>query len=295
MSSYLPNSPLQTFFETVTNSEGTTVSIPLDNGRVHTYINGTTNNVPSYKDAELTIPNQNPIKLDSNGQASIFLDSQIVYTFVIKDKDGNTIETINDIAPNVSVLSAASSLTTDLDVTASALISTANNDINFQPNGTGALTVTTSDGVYEQRVSDDDDVPTLKFLTDTVSNFSTTTALAKAGSENNTFLPDSELDVWRYGFSSWVVFNGGSVSSTNSQNVSGVVRDATGEYTITFNTAYTSVDAVFVSCSRYAAGTSNKIWVDSLSTTEVSVRVKDSGGTARDPSNVMVGVIGYLS
>lgn len=298
MGSYLPNTPTQTFFETVTNSEGTSVRIPLDNGRVYTYVNGTTNKAPTYSDSDLKIPNQNPIKLDSNGQARIFLDSQLLYTFVVKDKDGNTIETINDIAPLVSVLSSGTNLETDLDITAGALISSANNDINFQPNGTGTLTVTTSDGNYEDRVAHDDDIPNLAFLTGYVSSNSLTDTQAGASSTANKFIKDSHLDLWQHNPTTFAIFVGtGSPSAQFSHNVSSISQDATGVYTINFTSAYSATAArtCLVSCSRYAAGTANKIWVSAIGTTSVTVTIKDTGATARDPATICVAVFGTLS
>jgi len=57
---------------------------PLVGGRLYTYANTTTTPQTTYQDADGTIANTNPIILDARGEAVIFLQSGLTYTFVLK-------------------------------------------------------------------------------------------------------------------------------------------------------------------------------------------------------------------
>jgi len=71
---------------------GTT--IPLIGGKLYTYIAGTSTPKTTWQDAAGTIPNTNPITLDSTGSALIFWDG--AYKIVLKDALGNTIYTVDN-------------------------------------------------------------------------------------------------------------------------------------------------------------------------------------------------------
>ena len=57
---------------------------PLVGGRLYTYANNTTTPQTTYQDAAGTIANTNPIILDSRGEAVIFLEDGVTYTWVLK-------------------------------------------------------------------------------------------------------------------------------------------------------------------------------------------------------------------
>lgn len=57
---------------------------PLVGGRLYTYANTTTTPQTTYQNAAGTIANTNPIILDSRGEAVIFLQDGVTYTFVLK-------------------------------------------------------------------------------------------------------------------------------------------------------------------------------------------------------------------
>ena len=69
---------------------------PLTNGSIETYIAGTTTPVLTFKDFN---GGQNPhkITLDENGGATIILKQDIVYKFIIRDKNGDIFKTIDNI------------------------------------------------------------------------------------------------------------------------------------------------------------------------------------------------------
>lgn len=68
---------------------------PLAGGKVHTYYAGTSSPKESYTDAINYTPNANPVVLDANGEADIFLDGS--YKIVLKDSDDVTQWTLDNI------------------------------------------------------------------------------------------------------------------------------------------------------------------------------------------------------
>ena len=70
---------------------------PLAGGLVYTYEKGTSTPKAAYSDNDLTVEQTNPVVLDSEGQADIYLDGY--YKFIIKDSEGTTIETNDDVQP----------------------------------------------------------------------------------------------------------------------------------------------------------------------------------------------------
>lgn len=93
---------------------GTT--IPLIGGKLYTYAAGTSTLKTTYQDAAGTVPNTNPITLDSTGSALIFWDGS--YKIVLKDALGNTVYTVDNY--NTDPLGVAASFAT--------LLSTAGSD-----------------------------------------------------------------------------------------------------------------------------------------------------------------------
>jgi hypothetical protein len=69
--------------------------IPLEGGKLYTYITGTTTNKATYSNAGLTIANSNPITLDARGEAEIYGTG--TYKFVLKDSAGTTIWTVDPV------------------------------------------------------------------------------------------------------------------------------------------------------------------------------------------------------
>lgn len=75
------------------NDDGT----PCVSGTLDSYIAGTTTRLDTYSDASLETENTNPVELDSEGRATIFL-GPYTYKFVLKDANGVTIWTRDNIA-----------------------------------------------------------------------------------------------------------------------------------------------------------------------------------------------------
>lgn len=83
-----------------------TTNLPLSGGLLYTYTRGTTTAKTTYSDIGKTTANANPVVLDSAGEATIFLDGS--YKFVLKDSDGNTLWTQDDVNVTESTTALAS-------------------------------------------------------------------------------------------------------------------------------------------------------------------------------------------
>lgn len=71
---------------------------PLSNGKVFTYISGTTTPLVTWADAAGNANNTNPVLLDGRGEASIFLQPGRNYRFVVTDANDAVITTQDNIA-----------------------------------------------------------------------------------------------------------------------------------------------------------------------------------------------------
>lgn len=73
---------------------------PLASGKLYTYLAGTTTNTSTYPTAAdavaLTNANDNPVTLDANGEADVWL-TNLSYKFVLKDSAGVTQWTVDNV------------------------------------------------------------------------------------------------------------------------------------------------------------------------------------------------------
>ncbi len=69
---------------------------PLAGGKVYTYIAGSSTPTATYTDKSATTPNTNPILLDANGCANVWIGPG-AYKFVITDKDDVVLKTIDQV------------------------------------------------------------------------------------------------------------------------------------------------------------------------------------------------------
>lgn len=74
---------------------------PLVGGKLFSYVAGTTTPLATYSDNEIT-PNTNPVILDANGEADVWLASANTYKFVLKDSDDVTLWTVDNISGSMS-------------------------------------------------------------------------------------------------------------------------------------------------------------------------------------------------
>jgi len=69
----------------------------LANGFVYTYAAGTDTPLVTYQDLDGDVENLNPVELDAGATATIRVTNGVAYKFIVKDADGNTIYTEDDI------------------------------------------------------------------------------------------------------------------------------------------------------------------------------------------------------
>jgi len=109
---------------------------PLAGGKVYTYEAGTTTPKATYSDKELTVANANPVVLDSNGEAVIYLDG--TYKIDIKDSDDSQItgwpqDNIKAASEYIEVSDFAKTFLDDADAAAvrTTIEAAASTDIEF--------------------------------------------------------------------------------------------------------------------------------------------------------------------
>jgi hypothetical protein len=70
---------------------------PLVGGKLFTYSAGTSTPVATYTDSTGGTPNTNPIILNSRGEAQVWLTPNVGYKFVLQDRFGNPIWTVDQL------------------------------------------------------------------------------------------------------------------------------------------------------------------------------------------------------
>jgi hypothetical protein len=86
---------------------------PVNGGKLHTYVAGTTTAQTTYSDVNLTVANANPVVLDSAGRATVFVSGGSSFKYVLTDSDDVTLWTADNIG-------AVPKSTATLDVTVTA-------------------------------------------------------------------------------------------------------------------------------------------------------------------------------
>lgn len=70
---------------------------PLAGGQLYTYQAGTTTPAATYTDSTGNTPNSNPVVLNARGEAPVWLSPTQAYKVVLKDSNGNTIWTVDQV------------------------------------------------------------------------------------------------------------------------------------------------------------------------------------------------------
>lgn len=118
---------------------------PLTNGRLYSYIAGSTTPVDTFTDASGSTTNDNPIVLNARGEANVWLSDQVVYKFVLEDSLGNEIYSVDNVRVSGGSVGGTSSdelvKVSLADVTAGYLADklVAGNKIILTTLGTGSL------------------------------------------------------------------------------------------------------------------------------------------------------------
>lgn len=77
---------------------------PLSGGFVYTYVANSSTPLATYTDSTGNTANANPVELDAAGRANIWFDGAKLYKIVLKDADGVTIKTVDNVGMNSSGL-----------------------------------------------------------------------------------------------------------------------------------------------------------------------------------------------
>jgi hypothetical protein len=97
---------------------------PLDGGFVETFEASSSTPKITYRDADLSIENDNPIELDSAGRCSIFVGDGETFKYIVKDVNGVTLSTQDKIKSPVSTQSGVGTLLHPLTQTEIAALAT---------------------------------------------------------------------------------------------------------------------------------------------------------------------------
>lgn len=112
---------------------------PLVGGKVFTYEAGTTLPQVTYTTSDGTVPNTNPVILDTNGEASIWL-GQNAYKFVVKNSGDVLVYTVDNLA----------SPSSQIDALESALAApTGSSLVGYQPVGSASVATTVQQKLRE--------------------------------------------------------------------------------------------------------------------------------------------------
>jgi hypothetical protein len=84
-----------TFPTTVTDGTGASITVqkPLAAGMVYFYTGGTTTDLTVYSDYDLKTARSQPVNLDSDGRATVFVPSGSRFKMLVKSSAGTTIYT----------------------------------------------------------------------------------------------------------------------------------------------------------------------------------------------------------
>lgn len=80
---------------------------PLSGGKLYSYIAGTATPVSTYSDAAGSSPNSNPVVLDANGEADVYIATGIAYKFILTDSEDVVQWTVDDVDPSGAVTSSS--------------------------------------------------------------------------------------------------------------------------------------------------------------------------------------------
>ena len=103
-----------------------TDGLPLVGGKLYTYAAGTTTPLASYTDHTGVTENTNPVILDSNGEADVWLPETTAYKYVLKTSEDVTLYTVDYVSVPLTANSFASPPPIGSDVPNSGTFTTLN-------------------------------------------------------------------------------------------------------------------------------------------------------------------------
>jgi hypothetical protein len=124
-----------------------TDGLPLVGGKLYTYAAGTTTPIATYTDHTQDNLNTNPVILDSNGQAGVWLTDSITYKYTLTDADDVPLFTVDYVSVPVTTNSFASPPPIGSDVPNVGTFTDLNvvNELVLESTGAAILNVGTTD------------------------------------------------------------------------------------------------------------------------------------------------------
>lgn len=288
---------------------------PLAGGKVYTYSAGTTTSKATYTTMAGTVANPNPVILDQNGKAKIFLGDGS-YRLQIKDSNDALIDDIDQISRYVTQSEFATfqqtvndgvSQLTEVREQIDVFVSTSIGNQKGFANGITPLDANVKvDPIYLPDLPNNA-IPQATETTLGVAKIATT-AIAQSGTNDTDILTAKKLrDALNatgsapvYACRAWVNFNGtGVVSVIASGNVSSVTDNGVGDYTLNFATPMPNVNySISGSSTEYSDGAPIPVSLRMSGTTPIlkstsAVRVSIRSpytGTFLDINNISVQV-----
>lgn len=286
---------------------------PLAGGKVYTYSAGTTTDKATYTTMAGDVPNPNPVILDQNGKAKIFLGDGS-YRLQIKDSNDALIDDIDQISRYVTQSEFASfqqtvqdgvDQLTEVREQIDVFVNTSIGNQKGFANGITPLDVNVKvDPIYLPSLPN----AAIPQATETALGVAkiATTAIAQAGTNDTDIITAKKLrDALNASSNApvsacraWVNFSasGGVITVKGSLNIASVTRVSAGVYTVNFNIPMPIENyAVFVSNSGNIQNNSRINATSDTSNPTIktvnSVQVAVSGTTAfGDTANMSVGV-----
>lgn len=236
---------------------------PLAGGKVYTYSAGTTTDKATYTTMAGTVANPNPVILDQNGKAKIFLGDGS-YRLQIKDSNDALIDDIDQISRYVTQSEFASfqqivndgvSQLTEVREQIDVFVNTSIGNQKGFANGIAPLDANVKvDPIYLPALPN----TAIPQATETALGVAkiATTAIAQAGTDDTDFLTAKKLrDALNaggvlpvYGLRSWGIIKGTTTPASlgGGVNVASIVDEGVGQYKVTFITAMPNIDYVIL-------------------------------------------------
>lgn len=287
---------------------------PLAGGKVYTYSAGTTTSKATYTTMAGTVANPNPVILDQNGKAKIFLGDGS-YRLQIKDSNDALIDDIDQISRYVTQSEFATfqqtvndgvSQLTEVREQIDVFVSTSIGNQKGFANGIAPLDANVKvDPIYLPSLPNTA-IPQATETTLGVAKVATT-AIAQTATNDTDIITAKKLrDALNAGGSApisacraWVLFNGVANTILASSGVLSVARTATGLNTITLiDTVGSTNYGIFGSCRASATYPANQHTVDTTNTGlktpssfQIRTTVSGSDNVLVNSQEVFVGVM----
>lgn len=243
---------------------------PLAGGKVYTYSAGTTTDKATYTTMAGTVANPNPVILDQNGKAKIFLGDGS-YRLQIKDSNDALIDDIDQISRYVTQSEFATfqqtvndgvTQLTEVREQIDVFVNTSIGNQKGFANGIAPLDANVKvDPIYLPSLPN----TAIPKATETALGVAkiATTAIAQAGTNDTDFITAKKLrdalnatgSLPIYALRTWGVIKGTSnpASLVTGVNVASVIDDGIGQYRIVFSTPMPTLNyAILIGTTTYS-------------------------------------------